>query len=287
MKIMNFNDITLISSRQNVKAKQWLKLNTSQGVKKYNQILIEGVRAAISAIQNKAKIDSYLFIDNQIGKTIFNRFFEAAEKQGEDKAKAFIKQCFRVEEELFASLADSRQPQGVILIIEKPELHNLQDWFSKSQNSENLKIALLDQINDPGNLGTMIRTGNAFNYDALILKKGSVDPFNPKVMRSTMGSLFALDLIEVEDYQELKDLTIKNKITVLLSDMNGTSLEKFEFANGENSFVICIGNEAHGISDELKEIADQIITIPMPGNAESLNAAIAFGIIAYELDKKN
>ncbi len=283
---MNFNEITLISSRQNGKAKQWLKLNSKKGAKKFDAIMIEGIRATVSALQNQARIEAFLFIDNEQGQRLFDRIAQPLlQENNPDLFLEFIKKCYRIEAELFVSIADAKQPQGLICVIQKPQLYGCAEWFAKNKDKRQIKIGLLDQISDPGNLGTIIRTANAFHYDALMLKKGSVDPYNAKVLRSTMGSLFALDLIEIADYRELKPYIKQAGLKLLLSDLDGTPLPEFCFTEKQNSFIICIGNEAHGISPELRELADEKITIPMPGNAESLNAAIAFAIIAYELEQ--
>lgn len=283
---MNFNEITLISSRQNIKAKQWLKLNSAKGAKKFEQIMIEGIRATVSALQNGAAIEAFLFMDHEQGERLFKQMIQPLlDTNNQDIISAFIKKCYRIEAELFVSIAAAKNPQGLICVIQKPRLFSCAEWFAKNKNCEQMKIALLDQVNDPGNLGTIIRTADAFHYDALILKNGSVDPYNPKVLRSTMGSLFALDLLEVIDYSELKQCVKQADLRLLLSDLGGTPLPDFRFPKKQNGFIICIGNEAHGISPELAELADEKLTIPMSGNAESLNAAIAFAIIAYELER--
>lgn len=292
---MNFIDITLISSRQNQKIKHWLKLNTTQGVKKFNSIIIEGLRSCVTAWKNEALIEAFLFSDDSTGKHIYESFLNLHQQKDDAQAESdFIRNSFRIEPELFNALADSKQPQGIIFIIEKPNLYKLSDWLAKkqkkieknqSENKQPLKLALLDQLKDPGNLGTIIRTANAFDFPALILYRGTVDPYNPKVMRSMMGSLFALDLIELDSYQELADLAKQYKLEILVSDLDGLDLPTYRSAPQKAGFVLAIGNEAHGVDFALKKLADQTLTIPMPGNAESLNAATAFAILAYQLNQ--
>ncbi|NLJ94048.1 MAG: RNA methyltransferase [Clostridiaceae bacterium] len=275
---MQFNEITQISSRQNNKAKIWLKLKTTQGVKKHDLILIEGVRFCITALQNQAEIKTFLFVDNKIGEKIFTEFQRLISSSMPEKLLDFEENSFRIGEELFQNIANVRNPQGVIFITKKPDLWALDDWITHKQPQ---KIVLLDKIADPGNLGTIIRTAHAFNYTGLILKAGSVDPYNPKVLRSTMGSLFALDLIEVKSYQEIKQLDLK----LLVSDMNGILLPKYDRSQIKQGHILAIGNEAHGIDEDLIKLADDIISIPMARNIESLNAAIAFAIMAYQLEQ--
>lgn len=282
---MQFDELTQILSRQNNKAKAWLKLNTSQGVKKQNLILIEGIRFCLTTLLNGAEIENYLFVDNAIGNQLFNNFQQLIKKQLPTQLDDFYENSFRIGEELFQSIANARQAQGVIFIAKKPNLWSLTDWLENNKNKKTIKLALLDKIADPGNLGTIIRTANAFNYNGLILKQGSVDPYIPKVLRSTMGSLFALDLIEIKNYQELNEFKNNCNLKLLISDMNGIALPQYETSQIENGHILAIGNEAHGIDESLKDMADDIISIPMSGNTESLNAAIAFAIMAYQLEQ--
>lgn len=282
---MQFDELTQILSRQNNKAKAWLKLNTSQGVKKQNLILIEGIRFCLTTLLNGAEIENYLFVDNAVGDQLFNNFQQLIKKQLPTQLDDFYENSFRIGEELFQSIANARQAQGVIFIAKKPNLWSLTDWLENNKNKKTIKLALLDKIADPGNLGTIIRTANAFNYNGLILKQGSVDPYIPKVLRSTMGSLFALDLIEIKNYQELNEFKNNCNLKLLISDMNGIALPQYETSQIENGHVLAIGNEAHGIDESLKDMADDIISIPMSGNTESLNAAIAFAIMAYQLEQ--
>ncbi|NLZ72030.1 MAG: RNA methyltransferase, partial [Clostridiaceae bacterium] len=234
---------------------------------------------------NGAEIENYLFVDNAVGDQLFNNFQQLIKKQLPTQLDDFYENSFRIGEELFQSIANARQAQGVIFIAKKPNLWSLTDWLENNKNKKTIKLALLDKIADPGNLGTIIRTANAFNYNGLILKQGSVDPYIPKVLRSTMGSLFALDLIEIKNYQELNEFKNNCNLKLLISDMNGIALPQYETSQIENGHILAIGNEAHGIDESLKDMADDIISIPMSGNTESLNAAIAFAIMAYQLEQ--
>ena len=145
---MQFNEITQISSRQNNKAKIWLKLKTTQGVKKHDLILIEGVRFCITALQNQAEIKTFLFVDNKIGEKIFTEFQRLISSSMPEKLLDFEENSFRIGEELFQNIANVRNPQGVIFITKKPDLWALDDWITHKQPQ---KIVLLDKIADPGN----------------------------------------------------------------------------------------------------------------------------------------
>lgn len=287
---MDFKRITEIRSRQNSKAKQWLKLNSSQGVKKYQQIIVEGLRAAGTALMNQAKVDAFLFMDGRAGELIFQQIAtRLLDAQNQAALEHFRKNSFRIEPELFQSLAQVVNPQGVILIIRKPQLIKAQEWLTKQetlgQEKTSLKLAFLDQVSDPGNLGTIIRTANAFAFSGLILFEGTVDPYNPKIIRSSMGSLFALDLIEVKNYKEVQELARSADLELISSDLEALALPRYRPMPAKRGFILGVGNEAHGISDEFNEMADTIVTIPMPGQTESLNAAVAFAIMAYQINE--
>lgn len=280
---MTFNELTLISSRHNLRFKEWNRLNTAQGVKKHGLLIIEGLRACLTAMEHQAEIKTVLLSDDPTGEHIFNNISSAL-SQGRFEHDQF----FRLDPELFDSIADSKQPQGIIFLIKKPELFELAEWLEFRRldiedKAKPIRLALLDQLNDPGNVGTIIRTANAFNFSGIILSSGTVDPYNPKLMRSTMGSLFALDLIKLERYSDLDYLANKYKLPIYISDMNGKLLSDFELPQRKANFILGIGNEARGVNRELLDTADEILTIPMPGQTESLNAAIAFSIIAYNL----
>lgn len=141
-------------------------------------------------------------------------------------------------------------------------------------------IIILDEIQDPGNMGTIIRTADAFGASGVVLTPNCVDIYNPKVVRSTMGSLFHIPIAQVEDKIQLIE-ELKNKHVKIYA----TSLESANYVydiDFRRDFALVIGNESKGISQQILDLADNIVKIPIMGNAESLNAAIASSIIMYE-----
>ena len=140
-------------------------------------------------------------------------------------------------------------------------------------------ILVLDAIADPGNLGTILRTADSVNLKQIILSQNCADPYNPKVVRSTMGAIFRLNIIESKNIIETLKEIKKNKYKIV-----ATSLETNEsiYTIDLNRKAIIIGNEANGVSKEVLEIANEKIKIPMLGKTESLNAAVATGVILYE-----
>lgn len=177
---------------------------------------------------------------------------------------------------LFASVCDTENPQGILAVCKKL------DWqedvvFAK----ERPFFVLAEELNDPGNLGTVIRTADACGADAVFLSKGSVDLYNPKVLRSTMGSMFHVPVFQNADLHELSTKLKEHQIPLYAAHLRG---DRFPYALDLNdSCAFIIGNEARGLSDDAAELCDLWVKIPMPGQAESLNASIAAGVLMYEV----
>jgi TrmH family RNA methyltransferase len=148
-------------------------------------------------------------------------------------------------------------------------------------NKENPFIVLLDSIQDPGNMGTIIRTADAAGFDGVIALNGCVDIYNPKVLRATMGSIFHIAIADHADMAETMSMIRKNGLKTFAAHLRGDkSIYEADMCAGG---VILIGNEANGLSDELTLCADELVKIPMPGKAESLNASIASALFMYEM----
>ena len=146
---------------------------------------------------------------------------------------------------------------------------------------EQIKILFLENLQDPGNLGTIMRTAEGAGMTGLILSKGSVDFYNPKTVRSTMGSLFRVPFVYAEDLKKALHAAKKQGITLYAAHLEGTNDYDKERWNSKSG--ILIGNEANGLSEDISELADVKVKIPMCGKLESLNASIAAGILMYEL----
>ncbi|GHT36221.1 RNA methyltransferase [Endomicrobiia bacterium] len=222
-------------------------------------------------------------------------FFVEGKKQVEEIPKDWdIKQIFISEkyknnihdfknvttfsERLFNKLARTQSPQGVVAVVNKKH-YNIKEII-KNQGL----FIILENIQDPGNLGTIIRSADAFASKAVFVSKGSADIYSDKTVRSTMGSIFHLPVIDNIDIEDILNLLKEEKITVF-----GASLNSGKYLNGlkfpaKSAFVI--GNEANGLKKETEHLTDKLIKIYMPGNSESLNAAVAASIIMYEISKK-
>lgn len=179
-------------------------------------------------------------------------------------------------DELFEALCDTESPQGILAVCKKR-----QDDFATLSPKDNYFFVLAEELNDPGNLGTIIRTADACGADGIFLSKGSVDVYNPKVLRSTMGSLFHLPIYQNVDLAEVAHKLKGKGISLYAAHLQG---KDFPYALPlTESCAFLIGNEARGLSDEAADLCDQYVKIPMVGQAESLNASIAAGVLMYEV----
>jgi len=170
-----------------------------------------------------------------------------------------------ISDRLFRSLADTVTPQGILAVIDRP-LASLEDVY------ESEKVIILDGIQDPGNVGTIIRTAEAFGISVVIVTQGTASPFSGKAIRASMGSCLGIKIVCASPY-ELKRLPHK---IISLVPQGGIPLDGRLF---EGKCAICLGQEGSGVSKELLEISHKSVYIPMKGPTESLNVAVAAGIV--------
>ncbi|MDD6102409.1 MAG: RNA methyltransferase [Clostridiales bacterium] len=203
---------------------------------------------------------------------------EFIEKLDEDRLNALkTTTCLEVDGKVFSQVAETVTPQGVMAVVRSRE-YSLDDFIRR----EKLRILMLDDLRDPGNLGTIIRTSEAAGIDLVMLSRESVDITGPKVVRSTMGAINRVPYIYADSLSEAID-----KIRAARPDFKvfATALDSsvsYKKAEYGNCFAIVIGNEANGVSDEVLKKADTNIIIPMYGNVESLNASVAAAIVMFE-----
>ncbi len=183
-----------------------------------------------------------------------------------------------VPEDTFKKISDTMTPQGILCVMERME-YSLDDLLQK----ENPTLMVLEDLQDPGNLGTIMRTGEGAGIDGVILSKGCVDIYNPKTIRSTMGSLYRVPFLYVEDLtQTIVDLKMHG-ITFYAAHLKGKKYyDEFDFTK-DGGCAFLIGNEGNGLKDDTADLADTYLKIPMEGRLESLNAAVASSILMYEV----
>lgn len=234
--------------------------------------ICDGIKLFKEAVNYGAKID-YIFVKND---AIFD----------EDCIK-MLKECLKkqvkvvsVPSDVFNKLTTESAPQGIITVCKF--LDNLHRSLScEKEDYSNQRIMFLESIRDPGNLGTIIRNSVAFGYDRLILTSDCADIYSPKVIRATMGAIFKLK-IDIVDNVNQAILNLKKSGKRVLASALGKKSIVLGNENLSNNDVVIIGNEGHGVSDDLLSMADDTIFIPIEKNTESLNASVAATIFMWE-----
>lgn len=231
-----------------------------------NKFIVEGKNSVFEGL-NSNYICEILFMTN---KFISNNELEIAEKT-KNIAKAVT-----LKQKEFEKLSDTETPQGIAAVFAKPNLK-----FSIDSIGNEKLIVILDNISDPGNLGTIIRNCDWFGVKNILLSENIVDYTNPKVIRSSMGSIFHVNIYENISNSILKDLK-SSGYEILCADLKGESIFSYK---SRKKKILVLSSESHGPSEEIKEISDKKICIPKIGNAESLNVASASAILLAELTK--
>jgi len=248
-----------VTSRENSIYKLIKTLSQKKVRESSRLFLIEGTRLVEEANNKGIKI-KYLIIDETVKNV-------PKINQG--------CQVLRLPNNLFREISDTVSPQGVIAVAEQIEI-SLADIIL----GVNPLVVVLNGLQDPGNLGTIIRTSAAAGAAAVLLTEGTVDLYNPKVIRSTMGSLFQVPIINGLDDNEAVEWLNHHSINIMVADLDGE--EYYYSANLKESFALVIGNENRGPNDIWKKAAYKKVKIPILGSTESLNASVAAGIILYD-----
>lgn len=184
-----------------------------------------------------------------------------------------------VSSSVFKKMSDTQNPQGILCVCRKNE--ETADDFLAGRRIGELRLLILEGIQDPGNLGTMIRTAEGAGFDAIIADENTVDVYNPKVTRSTMGSLFRMPVIYTQDLPAFIDDIKQSSVTVYAAHLDGK--KSYREVRYGSRIAFLIGNEGAGLSDEITKKADELVRIPMQGKLESLNAAVAAALLMYSL----
>ena len=253
----------VITSKDNEFVKHVKKLKEKKYRDQSQEFIIEGIKLVKEAIEEKANIKQIIICDNCEDTGIIPKdlMYEIAKYN-----------CVYVTENILKTMSDVNAPQGIMAIIERNNNENNIDYNQDI-------IVVLDDIQDPGNLGTILRTVDSIGLNQILVSKGTADCYNPKVVRSTMGAIFRIKIIECADLEQtLKEIQKNNFKLVVSSLQTNNSLYDINF----NKKVIIIGNEAKGVEPQIQKMADEKIKIPMLGKTESLNASVATGIILYE-----
>lgn len=262
----------IITSKDNSSVKLYSKLLSSKKARnEHNMFTLEGIKILCDAINENLELHCVFITES------------ASEKYSEAlnllKNKVSEKKIYYITEEISLKLSDTTTPQGVYAIVKKLDKCNYTDKILT-----NGKYIVLNNLQDPGNIGTIIRTADAVGINGIFLTDDCCDIYNPKLIRSTMGSLFRMNIwseVSIDEVLEyFKEQNIKTFAAVI--DTDAISLTDCDFSKG---CAVVIGNEGNGLPKEITNKCDNKLTIKMQGNINSLNAAMATGIIMWEMLK--
>lgn len=181
-----------------------------------------------------------------------------------------------VEDRVFEHMSDTMTPQGVLCLVRQPK-YELETLLQ----NPNPFFMILEDLQDPGNMGTIFRTAEGAGVNGILMSRGCVDIYNPKTIRSTMGSIYRMPFVYVEDLVEILPKLRAANVETYAAHLKGEmSYRQGDYCRGTAFFI---GNEGNGLSDQLSESADHLIRIPMEGKVESLNAAVAAAVLMYEV----
>lgn len=269
----------MITSFSNSKMKDIIQLNKKSKTRYERRVfVVEGIKMCMESPKDQieAMYVSESFLSNpENRKLIEGREYET------------------VSDGVFSHVSDTKTPQGILCLVKMPE-YKLQDLLGKSssmvcaekreEQRTQPHLLILESIQDPGNLGTMMRTGEGAGITGVIMNRETVDLFHPKTIRSTMGSLFRVPFYITENLRETVIALREQGIAMYAAHLKGRML--YDQADYTTPCGFLIGNEGNGLSRETADLADAYIRIPMEGSVESLNAAAASAILMYEVNRQ-
>ncbi|HIE29124.1 TPA: RNA methyltransferase [Candidatus Poribacteria bacterium] len=265
MEVINIIEIT---SLRNPKIKSVKALRHAKYRERQGKFLVEGIRLVKEAIDCNAPIKMLLFCPNKLKSQIGLGLVDIAAEKGIE--------CVSVPARVFDSISEKDNPQGIIAVVERLNL-----TFNHLESNNPTLLIVAYELRDPGNLGAIIRTADSAGASGVVITGISVDIFDPKTVRATMGSIFSLPVIRVKEIGQLKDWLSQNSIKMIATSPRAKRYY-FDLAYDEPVAII-LGNEAEGLDAEILEYADEVVKIPLLGRADSLNVASAAAIIIYEV----
>ena len=272
-------------------------------VKTGNKELLENVNKLLGRLSQSNELGNELIGGLSQNHEAKNEPMKNQERKNELLAHKYGKRLPRiieVTENVFMQLTDVKTPQGVLAVIRKNVEDNVSNFENENENKNDVlkdgvnsrKIDCLSKINtgadyilavdgvqDPGNLGTIIRTADSANLKQILVSKDTVDAYSPKVIRSTMGSIYRVKIVECENLANVLDELKKHKFQIVSTSLD---TENSIYDIDYRKKVVVIGNEGNGVSKEIQDLSDYKVKIPMLGKTESLNASVATGIMIYE-----
>ncbi len=246
-----------ITSLKNPKITTWKSLKDRKGRKETGCFLVEGRKMVEEALASAFPVEAILVDDARTAEFSLPVHIPA----------------YTMPAHVLAAVCDTKTPQGIATVVRMEDVP-----------LQGKRLVALDGVQDPGNVGTIIRTADAAGFDGVLLSTQCADVFSPKVLRATMGSVFRMGIRVTDDLPGLLAQLVAEGASVLSSQLDGEPFYQRSPLN--ERFVLVIGNEGNGVTDEVKAVATHKVKLPMRGGAESLNAAVAAGIMMYELTRE-
>jgi TrmH family RNA methyltransferase len=243
-----------LTSLKNPHVLLWRSLKDRKARKEHGLFLVEGRKSVEEALSSGFTAEALLL----------------TEETGTDFAAVEGVEKWLLPEHVMAAVCDTKTPQGVAAVMRQ-----------KPAEVTGRRLAALDGVQDPGDVGTIIRTADAAGLDGVLLSADCADPYSPKVLRATMGSVFHVPVAVVDDLPGALTALKGKGLPVISSQLDGTPFSHWKAP--EEGFVLVIGSEGNGVSPAVRELATVRLRLPMRGKAESLNAAVAAGIMMYGL----
>ncbi|MCL2873853.1 MAG: RNA methyltransferase [Defluviitaleaceae bacterium] len=244
--------------------KKLVRLNDKKARNESGLFVVEGEKF-VKDIGYGFDITEYIFSEGYLAKNDFAAF---------DHLNSNI--CHVFSDDDFARISDTVTPQGILAVV-KQKTYSFNDIIS----NDDPFIIIGENINDPGNMGTVIRTADACGCDGVVFTEQSADIYNPKVIRSTAGSLCHLPVIQGQSLLDVVSILKQHQVKIIAASLKGEFLPYD--VNLSRGVAILLGNESGGLTIEAEEMADVLVKIPMVGKAESLNASVAGGVLMYEV----
>lgn len=265
--ISGWSDVLKIESSSNKIFKELNALSQKKHRDESGSFIVEGRKSIEEGIFSGRKVKTFVFCEGMF------------DGNCSDVIKEYIKNnnvpIYELSKNLFEKICDTKTPQGIFAVFNKINA-NKTDFFAK-----NKFYVYCEDIGDPGNLGTIIRTAAAAKVDGVILSKNCTDLYSPKVIRSTMGCVFRVPVIKEETEGEAIEHLKCSGISIVASSLL-KSVNLFEATFNEGVCLV-LGNEAHGVSKRIYDAADMLVNIPMENDVESLNVGVAAGIMMYQI----
>ena len=255
----------MLTSLSNGRVKNIIKLQEKSKARKEEDVfVVEGVKmfleAPLQAIRETFIAESFMGKNQEVEEKLTKCDYEV------------------VADDVFRKMSDTQTPQGILCVVKRPH-YTLEEMLK-----EKPLLVVIEDLQDPGNLGTIMRTGEGAGITGVVMSRDTVDIYNPKTIRATMGSLYRVPFIYVENLKEAITQIQNKKIAVYAAHLKGEAFYDTYDYSGGTAFLI--GNEGNGLKTETADLADTYLKIPMQGQLESLNAAVATAVLLYEASRQ-